>query len=141
MDFGAEQNPRGVSPRRKHCCAMAMGEGCPRASVAAIAQSQSRIRNRRIELRPLTRRPRNSSTFSMRVNETVWNRPTCDYFEPQNGPERQLALAFGVYPPLEKALFNRAPAPFSILPVITVAYAPGGRTLAHQTSVDARGQS
>ena len=83
---------------------MAMGEGCPRAGVAAIAQTQSRARNRRIELRPLTRRPRNSSTFSMRVNETVWNRPTCDYFEQsrvfQNGPERQLALVFGVYPQL-----------------------------------------
>src|SRR5215470_14522757 len=55
----------------------------------------------------------------------IRHRPTCDYFEPQNGPEHQLALTSGVYPQLGKVLFNRAPAPFSILPVITVAYAPG----------------
>jgi hypothetical protein len=86
MDSWAEQYPRGVSPRRKHSCAMEAGEDCPRAGVAAIAQSESRIRNRRTELLPLTRRPRNSSTFDMRVNERLWNTPACDYFEQSEWP-------------------------------------------------------
>src|SRR5262245_38638316 len=93
MDSGAEQYPRGVSPRRKHCCATEAGEDCPRAGVAAIAQSASRARNRRTELLLLTRRPRNSSTFVMRVNERFWMRRRAKFFQNvfQSGPERQLA--------------------------------------------------
>ena len=102
MVCGAEQYPRGVLPRRMHCCAMEAGEECPRAGVAAITQSQSRATNRRTELLPLTRRPRNSSTFVLRVNERLSNTPACDCFEQssvfQSGLERQLAPVFGVYP-------------------------------------------
>src|SRR5262245_19847171 len=95
----AEQYPRGVSPRRKHCCAMAAGEDCPRAGVAAIAQSESRARNKRTELLLLTRRPRDSTTFVMRVNERFRNAPACECFEQSSvflsGPERQLASVPG----------------------------------------------
>ena len=59
---------RGVSPRRKHCCAMKAGEDCPGAGVAAIAQSESRAKNRHTELLPLTQRPRGSPTFVMRLS-------------------------------------------------------------------------
>src|SRR5262245_60320364 len=95
MVSGAEQYPRGASPRRKHCCAMEAGEDCPRAGVAAIAQSESRARNKRTELLLSTRPPRNSTTFVMRVNERFRNAPACECFEQssvvQSGPERQLA--------------------------------------------------
>jgi len=99
MDSEAEQYPRGVSPRRKHCCAMEAGEDCPQAGVAAIAQSESRARNKRHELLLLTRQPRNSSTFVMRVNERFCNAPARECFEQssvfQTGPERQLAFVPG----------------------------------------------
>src|SRR5215468_8516563 len=88
MDSGAEQYPRGVSPRRKHCCAIEVGEDCPWAGVPAIAQSESRARNRRTELLPLTRRPRNSSTFVMRGQRKTGEYACVRLFRPiQSIPE------------------------------------------------------
>src|SRR5262245_4647313 len=94
MVSGAEQYPRGVSPRRKHCCAMAAGEDCPRAGVAAIAQSESRARNKRTELCMVTRRTRNPTTFVIGVKRKFPKGAGFGWFEEtrvfQSCPGRQL---------------------------------------------------